>query len=150
MARLKEKTLRPEAGVQDRLKGLGTAPIKNRTSLEQLLRRNEIFFEHLSLFDPALAETDVRVAEEAETRIKYAGYIERQERQVLKLKRMEEVRLPEDTDYGSVHGLTAEVREKLGRIRPLSLGQASRISGVTPAALMALQVHLKRIGSYPA
>ena len=103
-----------------------------------------IFFEHLRRFDPELEHTPVPVAEEVETRIKYAGYIERQERQVEKLRRMEDVRLPEGMDYQDVHGLTTEVREKLGRVRPVSLGQASRISGVTPAAIMALQVHLKR------
>ena len=60
------------------------------------------------------------------------------------MKRMEKVKLPDDMDYEEVYGLTKEVREKLGRVRPLSLGQASRISGITPAALMAVQVHLKR------
>jgi len=80
---------------------------------------------------------------EVETRIKYEGYIDRQEHQVEKLKRMEDVRLPKEIDYLAVHGLTTEVREKLGRVRPFSLGQASRISGVTPAAIMAIQVHLK-------
>jgi len=63
---------------------------------------------------------------------------------VRKLKQMEDMRLPEDIDYQEVHGLTTEVREKLGSVRPISLGQASRISGVTPAALMAIQIHLKR------
>jgi len=81
---------------------------------------------------------------EVETRIKYEGYIDRQEREVEKMKRWDGVRLPEYVDYLTVHGLSTEVREKLGRIRPISLGQASRISGVTPAAIMALQVHLKR------
>ncbi len=80
-----------------------------------------------------------------ETRIKYEGYIDRQERQVEKLKRMEDVRLPEKIDYQTIHGLTTEVREKLSRVRPISLGQTSRIAGVTPAALMAIQVHLKRM-----
>jgi len=78
-----------------------------------------------------------------ETRIKYAGYIDRQERQVEKLKRMEDSKLPEAIDYQAVHGLSTEVREKLSRVRPISMGQASRISGVTPAALMAIQVYLK-------
>jgi len=103
-------------------------------------------FEHLYVFDAELSNTKVQVAEEIETRIKYAGYIDRQERQVEKLKRMENVRMPDDIDYQTIHGLTTEVREKLTRVRPISLGQASRISGVTPAALMALQVHLKRSG----
>ena len=146
LERLRGFRLMPEAGILDRLKGLGSAPIKNPTSLEQLLRRNEIFFEHLRLFDPDLEQTPLQVAEEVETRSKYAGYIERQERQVEKLRRMEDVSLPEDMDYQGIHGLTTEVREKLGRVRPVSLGQASRISGVTPAAIMAIQIHLKMTG----
>jgi len=143
MERLKDVKLRPEPGTQDRLKALGTSPIRNVTSLEQLLRRNDVFFEDLSRFDPELSHTHEQVAMEVETRIKYEGYIDRQERQVQKLKRMDKVQLPEDIDYQAVHGLSTEVREKLTRVRPISLGQATRISGVTPAAIMALQVHLK-------
>lgn len=146
LVRLKELSLSPEAGVQDRLKELGTAPIKNKTSLAQLLRRNEVYIEHLRVFDSGLYGIDEQVAAEIETRIKYAGYIERQEHQVHKLKQMEDVKLPGDIDYQNVHGLSTEVREKLGRVRPVSLGQASRISGITPAALMAVQVFLKAKG----
>ncbi len=145
LSRLKAIKLKPEPGTLDRLKTLGAAPIRNATSLEQLLRRSDIFFDDLSRFDPELSQTREDVATEVETRIKYEGYIERQGRQVEKMKRMETVRLPEFIDYAAVHGLTNEVREKLGRIRPISLGQASRISGVTPAAIMAIQVHLKGI-----
>jgi len=143
MERLKKVKLRQEPGTLDRLKALGTSPIRKVTSLEQLLRRNDVFFEDLSRFDPELSHTHEQVAMEVETRIKYEGYIDRQERQVQKLKRMDRVQLPEDIDYQAVHGLSTEVREKLSRVRPISLGQATRISGVTPAAIMALQVHLK-------
>jgi tRNA uridine 5-carboxymethylaminomethyl modification enzyme len=66
---------------------------------------------------------------------------------VEKLKRMEEITLPEDMDYQNIHGFSREVREKLNKVRPVSLGQASRISGITPAALMAIQVHLKKRGA---
>jgi len=145
LTRLKESKLRPTPGVIDRLKNMGTSPIKNVTSLEQLLKRSEVLFEQLRLFDPGLSNTEEQVALEVETRIKYEGYIDRQKREVEKLKYMEVVGLPEEVDYFAVHGLTSEVREKLNRIRPISLGQASRISGVTPAAIMALQVHLKRL-----
>ena len=144
LIRLKEFKVSPEPSVLDRLKELGTAPIKNKTSLAQLLKRNEIFIEHLRVFDSKLTKIDEQVALEIETRTKYEGYIDRQEHQVRKLKQMEDMRLPENIDYQEVHGLTTEVREKLGRVRPISLGQASRISGVTPAALMAIQIHLKR------
>ncbi|MCP4667137.1 MAG: tRNA uridine-5-carboxymethylaminomethyl(34) synthesis enzyme MnmG, partial [Deltaproteobacteria bacterium] len=147
LVRLKAFRVKPEIPVLDRLKALGSAPIQNVTSLEKLLRRSDVSFEHLHLFDPALAETEEQVAAEVETRIKYEGYISRQERQVEKLKGMENVRLPEGLDYRTVHGLSTEVREKLDRVTPLSLGQASRISGVTPAALMAIRIHLKRSGA---
>ena len=146
LMRLGEFKIRPEPFILDRLKGLGSRPIKNITSLAQLLRRNEIFFEHLREFDPGLDGVEERIAEEVETRIKYEGYIHRQERQVEKLKRMEHVKLPEGIDYKTVYGLSTEVREKLSTVRPVSLGQASRISGITPAALMAIQVHLKKYG----
>ncbi len=144
LERLKETQLKPSPGIQDKLKELGTAPIKKATSLEQLLKRPDIFFEHLHFFDPALSNEDEAVSMEVETSVKYDGYIQRQEKQVEKMKHLEAERLPEGIDYTAVYGLTNEVREKLGRVRPLSLGQAARISGVTPAAIMAIQIHLKR------
>jgi len=147
LSNLHEGKLRPEPRVLERLKDLRSAPIKNVISLAQLLRRTEISFENLSLFDPALDGIEESISEEVETRIKYEGYIIRQERDVEKLKKMENIRLPEEIDYGSVYGLSREVREKLSEVRPLSLGQASRISGITPAALMAIQVHLKKRAS---
>jgi tRNA uridine 5-carboxymethylaminomethyl modification enzyme len=142
--RLNAINIRPEPSVVDQLKSLRSPPIKNITSLAQLLRRNEIFFEHLIRFSPELKEVDETVFEEAETRIKYEGYIVHQQKQVEKLKKMENMRLSEELDYASVYGLTKEAREKLSKVRPMSLGQASRISGITPAALMAIQIHMKK------
>jgi tRNA uridine 5-carboxymethylaminomethyl modification enzyme len=142
--RLNDITIRPEPSVVGHLKDLGSTPIKNITSLAQLLRRYEILFEHLLPFAPELEGIDESVFEEVETRIKYEGYILHQQKQVEKLKKMETMRLPEDVDYTSVYGLTKEAMEKLNSVRPISLGQASRISGITPAALMAVQIHLKK------
>jgi tRNA uridine 5-carboxymethylaminomethyl modification enzyme len=144
LEKLRGVTLKPNPGIQDRLKELNTPPIKKTTSLEQLLKRSEIFFEHLHVFDPELADENETVAVEVETQIKYDGYIQRQRKEVEKLKHLETNKLPEEIDYGTVHGLSNEVREKLGRIQPLSLGQAARISGITPAAITAIQIHLKR------
>ncbi|MFC1868374.1 tRNA uridine-5-carboxymethylaminomethyl(34) synthesis enzyme MnmG [Thermodesulfobacteriota bacterium] len=144
--RLNEIKLRPEPRVLDRLKDLGSAPIKNITSLARLLRRTEVYMEHLRYFDSELDCINDSVAEEVETRIKYEGYINRQEEQVKKLSQMEETRLPGTLDYEKVYGLTKEAMEKLSKVKPLSLGQASRISGITPAALMALQIHFKKYG----
>ncbi len=145
--RLSEFRLKPEPTVIDRLRALGSPPIRNITSLTRLLRRNEILFKHLKVFDSGLDDIDSSIAEEVETRIKYEGYIERQKRQIEKLNRMEDIKVPDQIDYEAVYGLSTEVREKLSRVRPVSLGQASRISGMTPAALMAVQVHLKRLRS---
>jgi tRNA uridine 5-carboxymethylaminomethyl modification enzyme len=145
MTFLRSARVRPDKGVNDRLAALGSAGLKESCTLEQLLRRSEISFEHLRCFEPSLADVEERVAEEIETQVKYDGYIRRQEKQVEKLKTMEAVRLSGGLDYSEVHGLTTEVREKLSGIRPISLGQAARISGVTPAAIMAIQVHLKKI-----
>ncbi|MFC1535341.1 tRNA uridine-5-carboxymethylaminomethyl(34) synthesis enzyme MnmG [Thermodesulfobacteriota bacterium] len=144
--RLNEIKLRPESCVLSKLDNLGTPPIKNVTSLAHLLRRNEIYVEHLRSFDPELGNIEDNIIEEVETRIKYEGYINRQELQVEKLRKMEHTKLPENLDYETVYGLTKEAREKLSTVRPLSLGQASRISGITPASLMALQVHFKKHG----
>ena len=98
----------------------------------------------LFLLMSRMAKRARKVAEEVETRVKYEGYILRQERQVEKLRHMESLRIPDPIDYRTVHGLSNEVREKLSKIRPVSLGQAARISGITPAAIMAIQVHLKK------
>jgi len=144
--RLNEITLRPEPAVLARLKDMGTAAIKNPTTLGHLLRRPDVYLDQLRAFDPGLEGIETIVKEEAETRVKYEGYILRQEQDVERMSRMENSRLPEGLDYKEVYGLTTEVREKLDRVRPISLGQASRISGVTPAAIMALQIHFKKHG----
>ena len=148
LLRLNTFRLKPETPVLEKMKEKGWLPIKNTTSLAQLLKRSDVFFEDLFIFDAGLSEIDVLVSEEVETRIKYEGYINRQERQVEKLRHLESLKLPEKINYNEIHGLTTEVREKLERIRPVSLGQASRISGITPAALMAVQVHLKKTGTF--
>jgi tRNA uridine 5-carboxymethylaminomethyl modification enzyme len=146
LKRLSEISLRPEPGVLARLKDLGIGPIKNVTTLAKLLKRPDVYLAQLRAFDPELGRIEAGIAEEAETRTKYEGYILRQEQQVERSKRMENTRIPEGLDYKEIYGLTREVTEKLDKVRPLSLGQASRISGITPAAIMALQIHFKRLG----
>jgi tRNA uridine 5-carboxymethylaminomethyl modification enzyme len=87
---------------------------------------------------------DAAVAEQVEIQARYAGYIERQRDEIERQRHHEETRLPEDLDYGAVHGLSTEARQKLAAARPLSLGQAARIPGVTPAAISLLLLHLKK------
>lgn len=144
LRRLEEVKIRPVGSVNEKLREIGTSPIKGAVSLKELLRRPEVDFDHLALFDPDLKDLPQGVKEEVAFRVKYEGYIRRQEEQVERLRAMEEVRIPEDIDYSSIPGLSNEVREKLSQIRPKTLGQASRIPGVTPAALMLLQVYLNR------
>ena len=125
------------------LEGHDLADIQKGTSLEQLLKRPEITYAELGLFDDVSRETRPDVREQVEIQIKYHGYIERQMEQIGRARGMEYTRLPEGLDYSSINGLTSEVREKLQRYRPDTLGQASRIPGVTPAAISVVSIVLK-------
>ena len=138
----------PTPDTNDRLKILGTSAIKKPMSLKELLRRPEISYPDLRLFYDGSDKVDSGVAEEVETQVKYAGYIQRQEEQVGRLRKLEGLKLPSDLDYKSIPGLTREIVEKLQKIRPLSLGQASRISGVTPAAISILMIYLKKLDNF--
>jgi tRNA uridine 5-carboxymethylaminomethyl modification enzyme len=147
LERLKGIKLRPTAGINDKMRGIGSNPIKNVTSLEELLRRPEITYQDLTAFDPSPDSISMGVAEQVELEVKYAGYIKKQEELVERFRRMEQVRIPEDMSYQDTPGLSNEIREKLSTIRPMTLGQATRISGVTPAAISILMVQLKRMGA---
>jgi len=136
----------PTKGNSEILLRWGTAPLKKDSSLQEILRRPEIHFKHLFDFDRGLENLPQSVQEQVEIQVKYDGYIKRQMEQIERFKRLEEVSFPEGFDFSSVIGLTMEVMEKLKKIKPHSLGQASRISGVTPAAISILMVNLKRQG----
>ncbi len=125
---------------------LGSATLKKDSSLQELLKRPEIHFKHLFDFDQSLKCSPKAVQEQVEIQVKYDGYIRRQMDQIERSKRLEEASFPEGFDFSSVIGLSTEVMEKLRKIKPYSLGQASRISGVTPAAISILMVNLKRQG----
>ena len=121
----------------------GLNDIQKGTTLEQLLRRPEITYAELALFDGVSRETRPDVSEQVEIQIKYHGYIERQMDQIERARGMEHARIPEGLDYSSIKGLTTEVREKLQKYRPDTLGQASRIPGVTPAAISVVSIALR-------
>jgi tRNA uridine 5-carboxymethylaminomethyl modification enzyme len=144
---LREIKIRPTTGINDKLRELGSNPIKNVTTLEELLRRPEITYQDLKTFDPSSDSVSMEVSEQVELEIKYAGYIKKQEELVERFRRMEQVRIPEDMSYQDTPGLSNEIKEKLSTIRPMTLGQATRISGVTPAAISILMVQLKRMGA---
>jgi tRNA uridine 5-carboxymethylaminomethyl modification enzyme len=142
---LESNQLTGDVEINSQLESLGTSPLKGSASLIQVLRRPEISFEQLRCLKPEipafpLCDVDYQV----ETQVKYEGYVNRQLEIVERFQKMENVRLPDDIDYSVISGLSREVREKLTKIRPRSLGQASRISGITPAALTILSFHLKK------
>jgi tRNA uridine 5-carboxymethylaminomethyl modification enzyme len=128
------------------LSARGSAPLKRRTALIELLRRPELGFADVAAVAEAgglaAVGVDPLVAERIEIEAKYAGYLDRQEQDAARLARFEDVRLPQDLDYAGIRGLSREVVEKLSQARPRSLGQAARISGVTPAAVTILMTHL--------
>jgi tRNA uridine 5-carboxymethylaminomethyl modification enzyme len=141
---LEKKQIGPTSEINQKLSELNSAALRNQISMAQLLRRPEISFSDLIFFHPELDRVPLSVGLQAEVEIKYSGYVQRQIESVERFKKMEKVHIPNDLDYSSVRGLSREVREKLGRIRPRSLGQAARISGMTPAAISLLSVHLKK------
>jgi tRNA uridine 5-carboxymethylaminomethyl modification enzyme len=123
---------------------LGLQDLKNGASLEELLRRPEIGIDDLTFLDPELAGLSAEVRSELETAVKYAGYIRRQQEQVERFRRLEDLTIPVGFRYDAISGLSTEVREKLKRVAPRTLGQAGRIPGVTPAAIAILAVLLRR------
>ena len=121
----------------------GTAAVDSGCRLIDLLRRPQLTYGDLSPFDPERPALPGAVREQVEITVKYEGYIQRQQRQVAEFEKLERRRLPPDTDYGAIQGLRLEAREKLNALRPLSVGQASRISGVSPADVAALLIWLQ-------
>ena len=112
--------------------------------LADLIRRPELGYDAIAPFDPARPALPAAVTEQVEIQIKYAGYIARQEKQVEEFRRAETRAIPADLDYAAIPALKEEAREKLARIRPVSIGQASRISGVSPADVAVLLVYLEQ------
>ena len=121
----------------------GSTPVKTGVRLSDILKRTEITYEDLAEIDDGMPELDKRVREQVAISIKYEGYIERQLRQVEQFKRLETKKIPEGIDYTKVRGLSNEAVQKLDKIRPASIGQASRISGVSPSDISVLLIHLK-------
>jgi tRNA uridine 5-carboxymethylaminomethyl modification enzyme len=150
---LETLTVKPGEAVNTALAALASTAIKQKCSLAELLRRPELGIDSFMQLPLNQAEKDEIAGvldggarEEIELQVKFKGYLDRQDEQVARFKKMESLLLPPDLDYRALSGLSNEVVEKLSRIRPLSLGQASRISGITPAAISVLQVHLRKMG----
>ena len=144
IARLEHCGAAPTPELDEMLASRNEPPARHGGKLYDLLRRPRVTYADLAPFDPERPELDRLVTEQVEIQLKYRGYIERQMRQVEEFQRMESHRLPADLDYDQLAALRLEAREKLKAIRPLNLGQASRISGVSPADVAALMIHLEK------
>ena len=142
--RLEHTGIPGSPALNDLLAARGSTPVSDGCRLIDLLRRPQMGYEDLKAFDTDCAATDAAVAEQVEITVKYDGYIRRQMRQVAEFERLEGHALPADLDYASLSGLRLEAREKLAAVRPLNLGQASRISGVSPADMAALMIWLEK------
>lgn len=142
---MKSIRIKPDTPTRAIMESIGASVPGKAVELGALLRQPQMEIERLAVFHPELDGMDEDVLREAETQVRYEGYLVKQEELVAKFKQLEDVHLPEDIDYSSVSGLTSEVIEKLTEVQPMTLGQASRISGVTPAAISCLEIHLKKL-----
>ena len=143
IARLGTVICPPSAQVNELMRTYGSAELKTGASMADLIRRPELGYEKLAPVDPERPELPSDIRESVEISIRYEGYIRRQKAQVEQFRRMENRRLPQDLDYASITALRMEARQKLAKARPLNLGQASRISGVSPADITALMIYLE-------
>ena len=144
IARLERTHIAPSAALAEFLTAVGTTPVKSGVSLADLIRRPQVTYESLAPFDPDRPDLPRGVTEEVGIALQYEGYIKRQLKQVEEFSRMEARKLPADLDYETVPGLRLEARQKLNHIRPDNFGQASRISGVSPADIAALMVWMEK------
>jgi tRNA uridine 5-carboxymethylaminomethyl modification enzyme len=144
LERCRTTTVSPSEGLNAALESRGSQQIRTGVALAKLLKRPELHYADLEPYVPPPADLPRQVKEQVEIQCKYEGYLLRQESEVGKFKDLEQVALPEDFPYDQVTGLTNELREKLLELKPRSLGQASRIPGMTPAALSLLRIALKR------
>ena len=143
--RLQKTRIIPDASVRDKLKEIGTAEILTPFTLMDLLKRPEICYTDLEKFAPAPDDLVEGVKDQVTIQIKYEGYIRREWAQIKQTQNLESWKIPQDLDYENIHGLSKEAREKLSKVRPFSLGQASRISGVSPADVSVLMIMVSQM-----
>ena len=146
LERVSKTRIKPSAQVQQLLAEKKSAPLEAAVSLAQLLKRPEMSYSDLEKLEGQVSKLSGRVTRQVEIQCKYQGYIHRQEGEVKKFKNLEKMNIPAGLNYQEIPGLSNEVRQKLSEIQPTSLGQASRISGMTPAALSVIMVYIKRVG----
>jgi len=143
--RLKKVIIYPTKEVRKLVDKLQTAPLSKAINLTTLLTRPELTYNRTASIDPDRPELPAEVIEQVEIQIKYAGYIKRQKSQVKKYKKLENYKIPKDIDYFQIHGISHEGRERFSEVKPLSLGQAKRIPGITPADITALMINIEKM-----
>lgn len=142
--RLETRKIAPSQDVLKALKTMGVPPIKRHLTLKEFLRRPECRYEHLAALDAATADLPPEIVDRVMIEIRYEGYLARQQEEIQRFRKLEHTRIPSNFDYASADALSIEVRQKLMAKRPESLGQASRIPGITPAAISVLAILIKR------
>ena len=147
IARAESTVIPPSQQLNEMLISKGTAPMITGMRVAELLRRPQLSYDELSPYDPGRRPLPAPVCEQVEITIKYEGYIRRQQVAIKEMRRLEEKAIPAQIDYSAVTGLRLEAREKLKKIRPVNIGQASRISGVNPADIMVLLIYLEHQGA---
>ena len=144
IARAEKTVFPPSDKLNEILEQNGTATVSTGVRLAELLRRPQLSYEKLKEIDTDRPELPVAILETVQTELKYEGYIRRQSAAVNEAKRLEKKVIPDDINYLEISGLRLEAREKLNKIRPLNIGQASRISGVSPADISVLLIYLAK------
>lgn len=142
---LKATKIKPSPEINRHLERLSTAVLKKAVTLEEMLKRPQISLKDLEDIDGLRIDIPEFASRQVEIEIKYAGFIQRQLAEVERFKNVEKIKIPQTFDYGSVPGLSREIKEKLNKVRPINLGQASRVSGVTPAAISILMIYLRKL-----
>ena len=142
--RVKKINLAPTEEVNALLEAKNSSPLETGIKMADVIKRPEMDYDSLAAIDPERPSLSEEVREQVNIQIKYEGYIERQLKQVEQFKKLEAKRIPEDIDYSEVMGLRIEARQKLEAVRPVSIGQAGRISGVSPADVNMLLVHMAK------
>ena len=143
LRRIEDTVIKPTEKTNAYLVDRGTQPIKSGIHLSQLLKRAELDYDAVRILSPSPVAIDDKAARQVEIESKYQGYIDRQIREVEKFRQLEHMKIPANFNFGQVHGLSNELKEKLSAVRPVSLGQASRIDGMTPAAISVLMVAIR-------
>jgi len=141
--RVKQTIVKPTAKVNTYLESRDTKPIRHGVRLDQLLKRTELDYRAVDILAKSSDTISDAIAHQVEIEIKYEGYILKQLREIERFQNLERIKIPQDFDFSNIHSLSNELKEKLSKVKPVSLGQVSRIDGITPTAISVLMVALK-------